>query len=789
MPRIKGISVQRLAVMAVSLVGVIMMAFGLLGQTAQPGLTTNDRDAFVSKAIGSLKSFAILDDGVKGFDLKEIYDKSVMQGEATPIPFMSPGGKLESRMLRLSQSDTSTASQSTNDQSIAAFRTMIASDSPDMTAVFSISPQSIIGFTLMPSSGGWSFVEPLQPLLLRQGFAADELAKKYNITSTTHIAYNAADTSFRFDMPETARPGSPALTRGTLPENYAGASFPISFNGTVGVQLVADQALIKYFNSLGIDWQSKAGQWLSFVNAIFSDFNPNNTGGFRIQLSPKEVSQLADTSLTTGFFKDDSGLSTTPLEIPGSLVVFGGEKPLVIPGSGAAEVGQSITVPVYFDSANAKLGSYDLSVALATSIESVPVGHITGVTFQGAKAGTYKISEDGYSVEITGTQDSVISENGHLVLGNVVVQGDALGSNAIQVDVKDIKDQTGAPITLDESQSYVQSKEGLPRLDAPLVRPTGTLMIIPVGALAASASQPALIVGNAEVSAGGTVEVPLKLSSAPQGLSSYQMRLALLWPEIAETAGVSFSAMDGSTFISIENDPQSLWPNDRSYIVLGATDVLNRVQAGTQDVEVAKIAFHGLRRGSSLVLVEANYVNPLDLMCRMTRSTTSNADLVHFLTGFDMVRMSHNEMGDTFSGFPARNVDFVGIADGIGGIGVAQSSCPDLYEMPHNPADHSLTQHGPNINALGSNYQGLLVQDMLVMAHEFGHNFGAFHDDDANEPSDLQVCFRGTDFCGKPIMSQVIDQSVIPLFSPRSTLEITNRVKQQFEAGLCCKGD
>ncbi|MBI1729005.1 hypothetical protein HY229_09485 [Candidatus Acetothermia bacterium] len=396
----------------------------------------------------------------------------------------------------------------------------------------------------------------------------------------------------------------------------------------------------------------------------------------------------------------------------------------------------------------------------------------------------------------------------------------------------------GGIIDLDVAQSFNRlESDAQYREDETQIRPYGTLMVVAPGKLddgtAPDKNASVEIVPtvpnsyNTAIVDIGDETTPTSLSfdvvNAPGELSMYKVRVSMLWPEIAEFNNVGFFELTtANTKATFDCNNLRLSKSDMQSLLLGPDglngcqekpDLIQTLSAKFGDVNgenpepfdfsfvdleagngtdsvgdhslLAQLKVKGTHRGSTLVLVETDYTNALNLLCSSEQRTSGNhVGIVHFLTGHDMVKMSHTEMGDAFGPFPGKNVDFVGIADGIGGIGISRegptrSVCgkvDDKYGTPNmkdHPAQYSLTQHSPNVNALGSSYQSLLGIQVILMAHEIGHNLNASHDDTNGVLMTVSSSIV-SGYSGHPIMSSTLDENVIPLFSDNSTRVINN---------------
>jgi hypothetical protein len=126
------------------------------------------------------------------------------------------------------------------------------------------------------------------------------------------------------------------------------------------------------------------------------------------------------------------------------------------------------------------------------------------------------------------------------------------------------------------------------------------------------------------------------------------------------------------------------------------------------------------------------------------------------------------------------DLDLKGFAEGIGGLSESSpttSYCDDLGEQgqldSQNHAHHALSQEIPNTSSAANQgtsppqasvtsawkYQGLLLQRIMLAAHEFGHVLGAMHDDPT-----AGGCFT--------IMCPVLNNSILPQFSASSVGDI-----------------
>lgn len=699
-------------------------------------------------------------------------------------------------------------------------------------ASISSAGNQIAGFLLLPSVGGWSFIEPLRPLLERLGYSASEL-DSFEIDDGIHILYDSTGTSFEFEMPFVGKPGNNSSYT-TSDEG----PLSLRINETLSVHLNADHE----FESLSeLSWVDTAQIWFNEVDVILNRIQPHHMGGFRLKPELRGFESVDSNSVGAMSYVQVSPSGTTLTDVdfvsqPNSIVVRGsaGDRPLVIPGSAVVErlsstgEGSSTAVPIYLDipsaAVNSPIDTFDITVYLIPAPFAKPVGKIINAFFgRPGCSGTVDLTGLGTYVKIRGDRHC-ISWDSHsgFKLADIEIIGLIEGSNAIDVYVHKMFDTAGGdlvtcdpspnPLCLDVTQNIQLKRPLNPALGYGELPPIGTLMVVKQGVLNPPSGIPRLKIGDSSgrsinlFTGGPSVEVPIYLTPAASESLVYLIRFSMLWPEIAVLEMISTELDNplldlrlGEVFEGVSVGGLS---PDRSYGAFGGWDV-NASHAGQELQELGIVTLRGVQRGSSLAMLEADYVNALDLICDFATDHDHEiaTDIHHLLTGRDLVKMSHIEMGDAFSEFPARNVDLMGVADGIGGMNIHTSKCnaliehniggsgTDPTEMLFNPSHHSITQHAPSLNVLGGSYQGLLLQDVLLIMHEIGHNLGAYHDSDPSNPENAPiVCFQGTVFpfrrCGKPIMSPILDPSVIPLFSYESTIAITDLLLCR-KRGIC----
>jgi len=174
--------------------------------------------------------------------------------------------------------------------------------------------------------------------------------------------------------------------------------------------------------------------------------------------------------------------------------------------------------------------------------------------------------------------------------------------------------------------------------------------------------------------------------------------------------------------------------------------------------------------------------NAYQLLCDFIDSefgdqNPANPTVFHLMTGFDLADIPFEEAdkstiddsGDPFCdmGCGMNDASIIGLAQGIGGfdnLSINKKPCSirpfNKIVSFENPGPFSLSQHSPKVNVEGktSNYDATLFQRFVLVAHEIGHNLGAFHLDEG----------QGV----KSVMSKEIDNQLNYFLSTDSVLQI-----------------
>ncbi|MFC4405608.1 hypothetical protein [Haloarchaeobius iranensis] len=126
---------------------------------------------------------------------------------------------------------------------------------------------------------------------------------------------------------------------------------------------------------------------------------------------------------------------------------------------------------------------------------------------------------------------------------------------------------------------------------------SGTVAAVPGDSTAAQPAEPTLHFVGGTVSDDGTTAVDVVLSSAPDGLAGYYLRVAVVDAEVARIEGASYPDRFAMT-----TDPAVT--DDGRSVALEAADLNRSVQPGASNVTLATLSVAGIDPGEVRVTVE-----------------------------------------------------------------------------------------------------------------------------------------------------------------------------------------
>ena len=260
------------------------------------------------------------------------------------------------------------------------------------------------------------------------------------------------------------------------------------------------------------------------------------------------------------------------------VVSVAGAAQTVSVGSGSVAVGETVEVPIVLDHAPWGLAGYIMTISLSNG-EVAKIEGVEFVAFRGASRA--EISPDGSSVEIRAAdfEAAVGPGDTDITLARLTIRGLAEGTSELllQLDQFDADDGTDLlPFTATQGGS-------LTVIAGPTPPPTGP---------------PTVSLGSATVALGSSVQIPVVLDRAPQGLSGYIVTIWLVDPTVAKIEGVEFVAFSYASRAEISPDGSS--------VEIRAADLGAAVGPGDTDITLARLTLRGLAEGTSELALQLN---------------------------------------------------------------------------------------------------------------------------------------------------------------------------------------
>jgi hypothetical protein len=117
------------------------------------------------------------------------------------------------------------------------------------------------------------------------------------------------------------------------------------------------------------------------------------------------------------------------------------------------------------------------------------------------------------------------------------------------------------------------------------------------GTTAAQSDEPTVRVVGSDVTTSGSASVQVVLSTAPEGLSGYYLRLSVDGTDVARIDGASYPDS-----FSMTSEPEV--EADGQTVLLEAADLDDAIQPGSTDVTLATVDLSGVAPGETRVTVE-----------------------------------------------------------------------------------------------------------------------------------------------------------------------------------------
>ena len=276
-----------------------------------------------------------------------------------------------------------------------------------------------------------------------------------------------------------------------------------------------------------------------------------------------------------------------------SLLAGVGSAQTVSIGREQVRLGGAIELPVILNSAPRGLAEFELTVRLADGA----VGEIEAVsspeTFR--EEAQMELAPDRDSVRISSQDRLNRVETGasSITLATLRLRGTFAGETPLETTVQQMKDDLGNPFAVATQAGQFKVYSNL------------------------TPGLPAVVGGSDSVYAGAVVEVPIILTEAPEGLSSYRIRVSLAAGDLAEVLGVVFIAFAGEAQAQVSVDKNS--------IDFSATDGSDIVKQGAAGIVLGRVLFKGVLLGKSALKVEV--LSMFDDRGRLMRPLIADGEL------------------------------------------------------------------------------------------------------------------------------------------------------------------
>lgn len=263
-------------------------------------------------------------------------------------------------------------------------------------------------------------------------------------------------------------------------------------------------------------------------------------------------------------------------------------------GQEQVPLGAATELAVILNSAPRGLSSFELTVRLADGA----VGEIEAVSFPETfrEDARVELAPDRDSVRLSSLDRLNRVETGasSITLATLRLRGTFMGQSGLEILIGEMKDDLGNPFNVATQAGQFKVYSNL------------------------TPGLPAVVGGSDSVYAGAVVEVPVILTEAPEGLSSYRVRVSLAEGDLADILGVVFIAFAGEARAQVAVDKDS--------IDFSASDDENIVRQGDAGIVLGRVQFKGVLLGRSTLKVEV--VSLLDDQGRLMHPLLADGQLI-----------------------------------------------------------------------------------------------------------------------------------------------------------------
>ncbi len=302
--------------------------------------------------------------------------------------------------------------------------------------------------------------------------------------------------------------------------------------------------------------------------------------------NPGEVEVSVDVSVDVDRLDDDDDGNDISVDTEGATLTVGsGEPPagstvaVELEDSSIAADGSTQAVAV-LDSAPDGVSGYDLSVAVSdTSVATIDSIGVEGTEFS-TVGDSATVSDDGSSatVEAADLSEAVQGGASDVALATVTLAGEAEGSADVSVDVDRLDDDEGNDVSVSTESAMLSVRPGTGG-DGPTV---------------------SVDLSSQSIPSDGSTEAALTLAEAPDGVSGYDLSVAVSDTGVATIEEIA----TGSGFTS-PGDSTSV-TDDGSSATLSAADLSESVEAGASDVTLGALTLDAQGQGDVEVSVSVD---------------------------------------------------------------------------------------------------------------------------------------------------------------------------------------